>query len=291
MISMDILLGELQFSKEIENAIRQKLNKDSKQVSIIAETAYDGEDFGFALCKRMPLTRLAVLTQLLLSKYDEYRSKGLPNKIIFDTFRDVSLRAKLYFEDKGKVGLSKDDVIWFRHIMNIAIFKIGALQFQPFEMIYLDEATIGEAYMVFSEKQKCLLPNGSPVINCHIQKGANLDLLFVEDSLASAVSVFSMAFPETSFRAFLCYSWLLFPPMTELLPQDSKIKQFANKFTIISTCNDSEQAWTNLFGQNPSKVILPPNASFLQEVAFKNPEAIGFACGIIEMSKTLFNAV
>ena len=158
-------------------------------------------------------------------------------------------------------------------------------------MIYLDEATIGEAYMVFSEKQKCLLPNGSPVINCHIQKGANLDLLFVEDSLASAVSVFSMAFPETSFRAFLCYSWLLFPPMTELLPQDSKIKQFANKFTIISTCNDSEQAWTNLFGQNPSKVILPPNASFLQEVAFKNPEAIGFACGIIEMSKTLFNAV
>ena len=156
MISMDILLGELQFSKEIENAIRQKLNKDSKQVSIIAETAYDGEDFDFALCKRMPLTRLAVLTQLLLSKYDEYRSKGLPNKIIFDTFRDVSLRAKLYFEDKGKVGLSKDDVIWFRHIMNIAIFKIGALQFQPFEMIYLDEATIGEAYMVFSEDPEAI---------------------------------------------------------------------------------------------------------------------------------------
>ena len=38
--------------------------------------------------------------------------------------------------------------------LNVVIFKIGSLQFQPFEMIYLDEETIGEPYMTFSKEQK-----------------------------------------------------------------------------------------------------------------------------------------
>jgi len=41
-------------------------------------------------------------------------------------------------------------------------------------MIYLDEETIGEDYMVYSETQKRALPKGTPVINCHIQEGADL---------------------------------------------------------------------------------------------------------------------
>ncbi len=52
--------------------------------------------------------------------------------------------------------------------MNVSIFKISSLQFQPFEMIYLDEETIGEPYMAFTKEQKESLPNGLPVINCHI---------------------------------------------------------------------------------------------------------------------------
>ena len=86
--------------------------------------------------------RLAVITCLLTEKYDAYREKGTPGDVIIETFKDVSLRAGLYREKTGEAGLSKDDVIWFRHIMNINIFKLGTLQFQPFEMIYLDEETL-----------------------------------------------------------------------------------------------------------------------------------------------------
>ena len=73
--------------------------------------------------------------------------------IIAETFRDVSLREKIYENKTGKPGISKDDTLWFRHLINCEIFKIGVLQFQPFEMIYLDEEFLGEPYMEFSKEQ------------------------------------------------------------------------------------------------------------------------------------------
>ena len=134
-MTLETMMSELHYTNDIEQAILRKIRKDEKLIDEIAETAYHGEDFN--LCKRMPSTRLSVVTYLLLRKYDDYKAKGISDSIIFDTFRDVSLRAKLYYKKTGKVGISKEDVIWFRHIMNVVIFKIGALQFQPFEMIYL----------------------------------------------------------------------------------------------------------------------------------------------------------
>lgn len=285
-MTLETMMSELHYLNDIEQAILRKIRNDEKLIDEIAETAYQGEDFNFALCKRMPLTRLSVVTYLLLRKYDDYKAKGISENIIFDTFRDVSLRAKLYYKKTGKVGISKEDVIWFRHIMNVAIFKIGSLQFQPFEMIYLDEETIGEPYMVFTKKQKETLPTGTPVINCHIQQDADLRHEAVEASFQSAKSFFSNHFPEVQYKAFLCYSWLLYPPMIEHLFEKSNIKQFAANFSIIGACNDSEQAIEYLFGKG-SKKELPANATTLQKLALNHIEMFGFACGVIEIRNSV----
>ncbi|MCH5279081.1 MAG: DUF5596 domain-containing protein [Christensenellaceae bacterium] len=277
---LETLMSELHYIRDIEQAVLQKIRKDEKLINEIAETAYHGEDFDFALCKRMPLTRLTIVTYLLLRKYDEYKAKGIPDSIIFDTFRDVSLRAKLYYKKTGRVGITKGDVIWFRHIMNVVIFKIGALQFQPFEMIYLDEETIGEPYITFTKEQKVALPAGAPVINCHIQENADLSPQSVKASFQSAKRFFSAHFPAVQYKAFLCYSWLLYPPMVKNLSQRSNIKQFAANFSVIGSCNDSKQATEYLFGHETGKV-LPANATSLQELAFEHIELFGFACGII----------
>lgn len=221
-MTLETMLSELHYNNEIKNAVLQKISRDEKTIEEISKSAYHGEDYNFALCGRIPLTRLAVVTYLLLRKYDDYKAKGTPDKVIFDTFRDVSLRAKLYYEKTGKVGISKGDVIWFRHIMNVVIFKIGSLQFQLFEMIYLDEETIGEPYMTFTKEQKEKLPAGAPVINCHIQQGADLSPEAVEKSFQSARRFFSTYFPM-KYKAFLCYSWLLYPPMVKCLSHKSKM--------------------------------------------------------------------
>lgn len=279
-MTLETMISELHFTSDIEQAILRKIHKDEKLIDEIGETAYYGENINFALCKRMPLTRLSVVTYLLLRKYNDYKAKGISESIIFDTFRDVSLRAKLYYKKTGKVGISKEDVIWFRHIMNDAIFKIGALQFQPFEMIYLDEETIGEPYITFTKEQKNALPTGTPVINCHIQQNADLSPKAVKASFQSAKYFFSTHFPTVHYKAFLCYSWLLYPPMVKHLFEKSNIKQFADNFSVIGACDDSEQATEYLFGQK-TKRELPANATTLQKLAFDHIEMFGFACGII----------
>lgn len=278
-MTLETMLSELRYPDGIRYAVSQKIRRDEKTIAEIAKSAYLGEDYNFALCGRMPLTRLAVVTYLLLCKYDDYKAKGIPDEVIFDTFRDVALRATLYYEKTGKVGISKGDVIWFRHIMNGVIFKIGSLQFQCFEMIYLDEETIGEPYMTFTKEQKENLPTGTPVINCHIQQGADLRPDAVEESFQRAKRFFSTHYPA-KYKAFLCYSWLLYPPMVKCLSQKSNIKRFADRFTILGDINDSEQAVEYLFGQAGTKK-LPSDATTLQKLAFEHIERFGFACGII----------
>ena len=277
LLSLDRLLFELNYPVEVEAAVRKKLD-DSALMSTIAENAYDGEGFDFPLCKRKPPTRLAAVTLLLLQNYPLYRQLGASDQIIFDTFRDVSLRAGLYYNKMGKSGISKEDTVWFRHIMNQKLFKIGTLQFQPFQMIYLDKETIGEAYMEFSPEQKASLPNGTPVINCHIQKGADLSPVAVERSFQQATDFFHSAFPDTAFRAFLCYSWLLYPKMTESLAPQSHIRHFSECFTIIGSCSDREQAMENLFDRAKPEQTKPLTS--LQKTALYYPEKFGFACGI-----------
>ena len=278
-MTLETLLPQLEFQAIIEDAVTQKITKNRRQVDAIAATAYSSDDFEFPLCKRMPQTRLAVVTYLLVQKYAEYKAIGVTDKIILDTFRDVSLRANLYYKQHGKIGISKDDVIWFRHIMNVQIFKIGALQYQPFNMIYLDEETIGEPYMVFTQEQKRALPDGSPVINCHIQHGANICADLVDKSIDQAKAFFKDCFPSIEYKAFLCYSWLLYPPMVNMLPNNSNIKQFAEHFSIIGMCNDSEQARENLFDygkHNP-----PCKQTSLQRMAKEHKELLGYGCGVI----------
>lgn len=277
-LSLERLLNELQYPEPIEKAVKEKLSRPG--ITEIANIAYSGEAFDYPLCKRIPLTRLAVVTWLLQRKYGEYRAIGVADEIIFETFRDVTLRATLYYQKAKKIGISKEDVIWFRHIMNVNIFKIGVLQFQPFEMVYLDEETIGEQYMTFSIEQKLSLPNETPVINCHIQRNADLSQDRVTASMQDAKNFFMQVFPGKRFQAFLCYSWLLYPQMTKRLSPESRIRKFYQLFMIIGECNDSEQAIENLFADGKRKRL--PQMSSLQKMAMDHLDWFGFACGIIK---------
>ncbi len=278
-MTLEAVMAQLQFESIIEEAVQKKIIKNRRLIEAIAENAYSGDDFDFPLCKRMPFTRLAVVTYLLVRKYEEYKTIGATDDIIWDTFRDVSLRANLYYKTNSKIGISKEDVIWFRHIMNVHIFKIGSLQYQKFHMIYLDEENVGESYMVFTEEQKRILPNGIPVINCHIQRGADISADSIAASLKQAKVFFRDCFPDIQYKAFLCYSWLLYPPMLQRLSEKSNIKQFADFFTIIGFCNDSSQARENLFdnGNYNSSCKL----TSLQRMAIDNKEILGYGCGVI----------
>lgn len=273
------ILSKLEFPREIRHQLEKKVDSNAAMWQEIAKNAYQGENFDFFLCHKSPFERLAVVVFLMAEKYDLYRKLGIPEDVIVDTFQDLSLRAGIYFERTGEVGLTEDDVIWFRHIMNVEIFKIGCIQFQCFQMLYLEGAQTEPFYMIYSDGVKKWLPPGTSVINCHIQRGAKLDDESVTQSFDKARLFFKEYFPEKNYSYFLCYSWLLYPPMTTRLPQDSNIRRFSERFQIIGTCTDEVQALENLFPEGKSG----EQKTFLQQMAMAHPERFGFACGIIPL--------
>lgn len=166
--------------------------------------------------------------------------------------------------------------------MMVSLFQLGVLQFQPFEMVYLDEQTLGEPYMTFAPAQKERLPSGAPVINCHVPRGADLSPEAVEASFGNARAFFSRHFPDVRYQAFLCYSWLLYPPMLRLLSDTSNIKRFASHFSIIGSCPDSEQAIECLL-LSPKKPGHGVGMTSLQKLAAKSIERFGYACAVMEL--------
>ncbi len=261
-----VLLERLPYAREVRKALRVVLIEKESWIRGACAEAYRGEAPAFPVCALEPLMRLAVVHALLAEKEEAYRAKGASEAVMLDTFADVPLRAGLYFSKRGEVGITADDAVWLRHIMAANLFKLGAVQFQPFEMIYLDKETIGEDYMHFGAAQKAALPPGTPVLNCHIQTGVHWDKPGIDAAFAKADRFFG-----TQYQAYLCYSWLLYPPMLRHLPVDSNIRHFAQQFRILSSCNDTDQARENLQPHTRLHALLQ-----------EQPESFGYACGVRE---------
>ena len=253
------------------------VERNYRRMEALASKAYKGAIPDFPICRLMPLSRLAVLVWKLSEIRQKYQQTGVPENVYLDTISDIALRQRLYYEKTGKLGISKGDCIWFRHLVHGKIFKLGVLQFQPFEMVYLDEKT----GFTYSEGLKLRLPAGSPVVNVHIQKGADLEAQKVADSFAFARSFFREVLPDKRFEAFVCYSWLLYPGLREILPARSRIMAFADFFEILGVSKNREQAVERIFGKRfRAKADHPQNTS-LQRAALSRIDCLGYAIGLI----------
>ena len=231
----------------------------------------------FAICRYAPLERLVILCVLLTDVRTQYASLRIPQDVYLDTISDIALHQRLYYETTGKLGLSMDDAQWLSHIFRMRIFKLGALQFQLAEMAYpSDPMRYDPAFM----RQ---LPQGTPVLQIHIQRGADLSPLRVDDALQRARAFFSRYFPAHSHaaRAFVCCSWLLYPEMRRLLPPESNILHFSKRFTIIGTSDDGAGAIRRIYGKIYRRRSEYPQDTRLQRAALGHFSMLGGACGII----------
>lgn len=279
-VELENILLLLKMDAVVNEVIRKYVEKTQEIEELVAK-AYEGEIPDFNIAKRKPHVRLAIVCYKLINLQKEYVLKGIEGSVFQSTIDDITLRQNIYWRKTGKVGLSRDDVIWFRHIFAMKIFKLGELQFQIFDMLYLDEETIGEEYMMFSKEQKLRLPSKTPVINVHIQKKANLEPNKIDESFQLAQQFFENYFPEHKYKGFLCYSWLMYPENKKLLSTDSKILKFASRFTIISQIQDTEEAIERIFGKRYRAKDNYPQITSLQREALFNLKLLGYACGII----------
>lgn len=276
-MKFDEIINKMDFKSQDKKQLIDYISTHITKMHTIAHTSYDGEIPHFKICQYKPLTRLACILFMTEGLYHHYKHLQIPDEIFFNTIHDISQRSNEFKKNRGVLGLSKDDVIWFRHHMKLKLFTIGVLQFQMFHMVYLEE----DNFMHFDDSIKQEIPKGTPVLNVHIPKGSNITTSQCNEDFCNAKKFFELYFPEHKWQAFLCYSWLLYPKLQEILPLDSNIRQFASRFEIISSCTYSTQAVECIFGKKYRSNKDYPQHTRLQRSALNDKTVMGFSSGII----------
>lgn len=94
---------------------------------------------------------------------------------------------------------------------------------------------------------KCALKKGDPVLSVHIPNKGALTKEACEESYRRAQAVFAACYPEFSYKAFHCHSWMLDPQLRCFLPESSNILAFQRKFTPYAGESQGEDVFNFVF--------------------------------------------
>ncbi len=193
---------------------------------------------------------------------DRYAEKEIPESIFVDTMKCFS---RFLDECKRKNGQMYFDRGWWTYRqISMSLFRIGELEYelQPF--------------------------NDKNAIGIHIPSDADLTPSKVDLSMKEAVGFMEKYYPDPARGRFICESWLLSPVLKELLPENSKILAFQNRFEIISENREDRDYIEWVFQAPPGTEIrqLPEKTSLQRNVKRLLLEGgnVGAACGIIGIS-------
>lgn len=209
---------------------------------------YQDKEKCYALLQEETPYRLFVLAfccHMAIRKRNWYRQQGIREKIYWDTFSDIRIWAENCERDYGEIGLHP--FFWIARHLEGSLFRLGRLQF---------EITTAE-----KELPQVGIKKEAPIFCVHIPQGEKLGYAEVCQSFAYAQDFWRKDLP------YLCYSWLLYPKLREILPQESNILAFQSLFEIIEVNEEERQAEERIFGKPlenredyPEKTSLQRNA-------------------------------
>lgn len=135
----------------------------------------------------------------------KYRERGISEKIFADTMGCFSRFVREYKVCFGHYGFDRG--FWTGRQLSLSLFRLGTLEFET---------------------------NGA----VHIPSDADLSEAALDESFAKAREFFPSV-------RFCCDSWLLSPVLGELLPPDSRINRFRERFEIqsVDENNDGYKFW------------------------------------------------
>ena len=226
--------------------------------------------------------RLFTLLYELIPLKEYFENKNIPNQIFYKSIQDLNFRATRYYHLHDEYGLSERDALWIRFMYKGEMFDLGSLSFQKFHFSYAEIERSDYDYMPLSDEMKQRFPEGLPVINVHIATDADLRPEKIDESLSLAHDFFTTYFPEHKYSVFTCRTWMLYSPTQEILPPESNITSFANRFEIIATNQNTKQALDRIYETSDlEEIAAMEKTSSLAEVAYKNLDKLGVAAGII----------
>lgn len=191
--------------------------------------------------------------------YTEYRKRGIPDEIYYDTMRDITVWVNTLQAEENIVGLA--EISWLRHTLYLNLFKIGRLQYQFF--------TANHLLSGLSPRTQYPIKSGEAVLNIHIPAGGRLSLDDCRASLAAARDFFEKYYPQYDYKGFVCDSWLLDCHNADFMRPDSNIVRFRELFdAVYQTAAPMNEITRRLWGEltvSKSKIAAFPAETDLQK--------------------------
>ncbi|MCM3630434.1 acyltransferase domain-containing protein [Paenibacillus glycanilyticus] len=172
---------------------------------------------------------LYLFARFAVDAYEEYRMRGIEDRIYFDTFTDIRIWSEACHRDFGEHGI--EEYNWLQEHVRLRLFRLGRLQFQP--MAFEGESLRAGNRSV--EKHQL-------VLNIHIPEGESLTPHEVSHSLQLARTFFRGIPP-----VYICSSWLLYPGLDKVLKAESNILRFQRLFHTYEVDEESRQAEQRIF--------------------------------------------
>ena len=198
---------------------------------------------------------------------EQYDALGIPDKVFWDSMKDLAIWAEDYQEKHGVPGFGEWG--WVAATMTMWVFRLGRLQFQSDRL---------EEDLICGDRT---YPAGTAILNVHIPAGDPLDVEAVREAMDYAPRFYETHFGKT-FTLFHCHSWLLSPQLKEILPEDSRILQFQNLFEVCWV-DQERQAEERVFGSLAEDPATYPEETSLQrkmKAALLEGKHFGMGCGI-----------
>lgn len=153
---------------------------------------------------------IKILTCMLKASadaYEIYKTKGISDKIYFDTMKCYTRFIDETYKMTGK--LYYDRYWWTSRQAGCHLFRIGELEY---EMKHIEDKI---------------------VIGIHIPSDADFSPSTVDKSLINAKMFFAEYYPNLANAEYRCHSWLLDNQLKGMLNENSNIINFQNRFEIF----------------------------------------------------------
>lgn len=157
--------------------------------------------------------------------YEKYRQKGMEETVYADTMKCFPRFLEECRQKNGRMFFDRG--WWTYRQVSMSLFRIGTLEYE------------------FSEQGK------DRTVALHIPSDADLSAEAVDRSLKEAGIFFRTYYPDYLYDGYTCDSWLLSPELKRLLPKQSNIVSFQERFTIKSV-NKEEKEYVEWLFQVPA---------------------------------------
>lgn len=94
---------------------------------------------------------------------------------------------------------------------------------------------------------KCVLKHGDPVVSLHIPAGGGLTPEAVDDAIRQIKEFIPAYFPDYTYVAFDCDSWLLDPQLIDILGESTNIVKYCKRFRPITRESKAKAVYNFVF--------------------------------------------